>query len=111
MAHHGTAGSYDQSKLVKIAGIVKEFRFRNPHCALIVVGKDAAGKEVTYSFEVGSPGALVGRGLSRNTFKVGDIIALEMHPAWTNPNSGQPVGRSIVVNGKSVDGIAESLQL
>ena len=105
-AHHGTAGTYDQTKVVKVSGVVKQFLWRNPHCILLLTGKDAAGKEVTYSFEIGSPGSLVGRGFSRDSFKVGDSVALDMHPAFGNPAVGQPATRTFVINGKPVTGVA-----
>jgi hypothetical protein len=101
-AHHGTAGTYDQDKVVKVTGVVKEFRWRNPHCILLLSAKDAAGKDITYSFEIGSPGSMVGRGLSRDTFKVGDTVSMDMHPAWGNPYVGQPAGGTFVINGKPV---------
>ena len=47
LAHHGTAGSYDSTKVVKVDGTVKEFRWRNPHSALFIVGKDTTGKVQT----------------------------------------------------------------
>jgi hypothetical protein len=101
-AHHGTAGSYDQTKVVKIKGTVKEFRWRNPHSALFLVGKDVAGNEVTYSLEMGSPVTLVKYGLTRDSFKVGDEMVVEMHPSFTNPASGEAVSREYVINGKTL---------
>ena len=108
LAHHGTAGTYDQKKLVKVTGVVKEFRWRNPHCALLLTGKDAAGAEVTYSFEIGSPNSLVRRGFNRDAFKVGDTVSLEYHPAFNNPNVGNPESKTFVVNGKPLTGMGES---
>ncbi len=106
LAHHGTAGTYDQTKVVAVSGVVKEFRWRNPHCALILSAQDASGKELTYSFEIGSPNSLVRRGFSRDSFKVGDTVAIDMHPAFGNPHIGQPATRTFVINGKPVTGIA-----
>jgi hypothetical protein len=106
LAHHGTAGTYDQSKVVPVAGVVKEFRWRNPHCVLVLASKDASGNEVTYSFEIGSPNSLVKGGFSRDTFKVGDTVSLNMRPAFGNPYIGSPAGRKYVINGKEVTGIA-----
>jgi hypothetical protein len=105
LAHHGTAGTYDQNKVVTVSGVVKEFRWRNPHCTLVLAAKDGSGKDITYSFEIGSPGSMVGRGLSRETFKVGDTVSMEMHPAWGNPYVGQPANRTFVINGKPVTGM------
>jgi hypothetical protein len=102
IAHHGTAGYYDQSRVVKITGIVKEFRWRNPHSGLFIVSKDAAGKEVVYSLEMGSPNTLARLGMSRNTFKPGDQVVADMHPSFGSPTSGELYSRSVWLNGKPV---------
>ena len=36
LAHHGTAASYDQKKVLTVKGTVSEFLWRNPHCALFL---------------------------------------------------------------------------
>jgi hypothetical protein len=82
-AHHGTAGSYDENKVV------------------FVVARDESGKEVTYAMEMGSPVTLVRLGYSRDTFKPGDQAEVEMHPSFTNPSNGySPTSLKAVVNGK-----------
>lgn len=103
-AHHGTAGTYDVSKVRKVSGTVKQFFWRNPHCALVLTGRDESGAAVTYSFEIGGPGGLVREGWSKTTFKPGDMVSLEMHPAYGNPNVGQPLRSTIVLNGKPLPG-------
>jgi hypothetical protein len=101
-AHHGTSGFYDQSRVVKITGTVKEFRWRNPHSGLFIVAKDASGKEVVYSLEMGSPNALSRAGLSRQSFKAGDTVVADMHPSYGSPTNGELFSRSVWVNGKPV---------
>jgi hypothetical protein len=100
--HHGTAASYDQKKTVTFEGTVVEFLWRNPHSALFVKGKDASGKEVEYSVEMGSPGQLVKSGVRRDTFKPGDHVILEVHPSFTNPTSGEMLSGKANVNGKQL---------
>jgi hypothetical protein len=100
LAHHGTAGSYDQNKVVTVKGTVKEFRWRNPHSALFLVGVDQSGKQVDYALELGSPVTMVRMGLNRNSMKPGDAAVLEMHPSFTNPTSGECVMRQMIINGK-----------
>lgn len=103
-AHHGTSGSYDDTKTVLVEGTVKEFRWRNPHSALFVVGKDARGRELTYAIELGSPNALARAGMLRTSIRAGDKVSLEMHPSFTNPANGYTLGTSLkmLVNGKPV---------
>jgi len=103
-AHHGTAGSYDHNKVVTVKGVVKEFRWRNPHAALFIVARDQSGdNEVTYALEIGSPGSLVKRGYTRNTFKAGDEIVIQIHPSFTNPVNGVDVDDApVLINGKEI---------
>jgi hypothetical protein len=101
--HHGTAVSYDQSKLVKVKGIVKEFSWRNPHTALFLEGKDDTGNVVTYSLEMGSPNVLAKLGYTRYIMKPGDEVEMEMHPSFTTPTSGEADSRhNVVINGKEL---------
>jgi len=100
--HHGTAASYDQKRVVKVKGIVKEFLWRNPHSALFLEGKDESGKVVNYSIEMGSPNVLAKSGRTRNTFKPGDEAILEIHPSLTNPASGECLTCRIWINGKEL---------
>ena len=106
-AHHGTAASYDQKRVVKFEGTVVEFLWRNPHSSLFVKGKDASGKDVDYSVEMGSPGQLVKSGLRRDTFKPGDHVILEVHPSFTNPASGEMLSGKATINGKSLGIVQE----
>jgi hypothetical protein len=102
-AHHGTAVSYDQNKLVRVKGIVKEFSWRNPHSALFLEGKDEAGNAVTYSLEMGSPNVLAKLGYTRYIMKPGDEVEMEMHPSFTTPTSGEADSRHhVIINGKEL---------
>ena len=103
-AHHGTSVSYDEKKVVKVTGTVKEFIWRNPHSALFMDGKDESGRMATYSIEMGSPNSLAKQGLRRTSFKPGDEATVEMSPSFTNPASGVCQGCKVWVNGKQIRG-------
>ena len=98
--HHGTGASYDQKKWVKVEGTVTEFIWRNPHSSLYIDGKDEAGKPVNYAIEMFSPGQMVKQGYTRNIFKVGDHVVIEVHPSLSHSASGECLGCKILVNGK-----------
>ena len=98
--HHGTGASYDQKKWVKVEGTVTEFIWRNPHSSLYIDGKDEAGKPVNYAIEMFSPGQMVKQGYTRNIFKVGDHVVIEVHPSLSHAASGECLGCKILVNGK-----------
>jgi hypothetical protein len=104
LAHHGTAASYDQTKTVTIKGTVTEFIWRNPHCALFVDVTDSSGKVVNYSIEMFSPSLMVGRGYTRDVFKRGDVVTLDIHPSLANEASGECLGCRITVNGREPGG-------
>ena len=102
LAHHGTAGFYDQTKKVRIEGVAKQFAWRNPHAGLFLTGKDAAGKEVTYVLEMGSPNTLAKLGFNRLSIKPGDKVLAQVHVAFSNPLAGEAEARFIEVNGKQI---------
>jgi hypothetical protein len=102
LAHHGTAGYYDQSTKVRIEGVAKQFAWRNPHSGLLLVTKDAEGKEVTLVLEMGSPNTLARMGFNRLSIKPGDKVVVQVHVARSNPLAGEAEARFIEVNGKRV---------
>ena len=93
-AHHGTATSYDQKKWVTIKGTVSEFLWRNPHSALFIDVKDASGKVVNYSIEMFSPILMVKAGYTRDVFRVGDEVSIDVHPSLVGENSGECLAAS-----------------
>jgi Family of unknown function (DUF6152) len=100
LAHHGTAGVYDQKKAVKIEGVVKQFSWRNPHSALFIEGSSEAGATGTIVIEMGAPSALLNDyGIPKSMFKPGDRVVISMHPSYSNPNSGQAMQNHFWVNG------------
>jgi Family of unknown function (DUF6152) len=101
-AHHGTAGFYDQTRKIRVEGVVKQFAWRNPHCGLILVGKDTSGNDVTFNLEMGSPNTLGRMGFTRNSIKPGDRVMAQVHVSFTNPGAGEAEARFIEVNSKLV---------
>lgn len=97
-AHHGSA-SYDTSKTVVVTGTVTEYIWANPHVFLKVDAKGDNGETVHWVVEAQNPVTQMGRGWSRNTFKPGDEVTVDVLPA----KNSQPVGEfkdRIVINGK-----------
>ncbi len=100
LAHHGTATSYDQKKIVTIKGTVSEFLWRNPHSSLFLDVKDESGKTVNYAIEMFSPILMVKAGYTREVFKTGDEVAIDVHPSLAGEASGECLGCKFLVNGK-----------
>jgi hypothetical protein len=102
-AHHSFAVFFDTQKTVSVTGVVKEFRFTNPHglIALVVPGK--AGARDEWKVETNSPSILRRRGWTVDSLKVGDSVTIEGWPARDNSHyirlrkatraNGQVVGK------------------
>ena len=61
--------------------------------------KDGSGKVVNYSIEMFSPILMVKGGYTRDVFKVGDEVAIDVHPSLAGENSGECLGCKFLVNG------------
>jgi len=97
-AHHGAA-SFDTSKMVTVTGTVTEYVWSNPHVLVKVDVKADNGDIAHWVLEAWNPVTQTSRGWSKNTFKPGDDVSLDINPA----KNGQPVGEirgRIVINGK-----------
>ena len=96
-AHHSMA-MFDQSKTVTLKGTVKQFQWTNPHCYIQLVVKDAAGKDVEWSLEMGAPMYLYAKGWRPSSLKAGSAITVAINPL----RNGEPGG--IVLTANSADG-------
>ena len=87
-AHHSFA-MFDFDKTVVFKGTVKEFRWTNPHVALLVEGNVKPGDPPeVWSMELTSPGNLTRGGWTRHSFKPGDRIELEFNPLRDGKHGG-----------------------
>ena len=78
-AHHSAAG-IDQTKTVTQEGIVKEFKWANPHSWLEIEVKDANGTAQIWNLEMNPPSFLVRAGWKSTTVKPGDKIKFSARP-------------------------------
>lgn len=79
-AHHSFASTYDESKKVTIEGKLVQFMFRNPHSFVHVMAPDEQGQMQRWSIEWGGTGQLSGQGVTRETLKPGDVVAISGNP-------------------------------
>lgn len=87
-AHHGNA-SYDASKTVTVKGTVTDYIWANPHVLLMVDAKDNGGATLHWTIEAQNPLSQTEVGWTKNTFKPGDEVTVEIIAA----KNGQPFGR------------------
>jgi hypothetical protein len=75
-AHHSFTAAYDNTKRVKIEGVVTEFIWRNPHSFLRIDVTNEAGESETWSLEWGSSSQLSAEQypVTRTSIRPGDRI-------------------------------------
>ena len=86
-AHHSFA-MFDMTKEVTVSGTVKEFQWTNPHAYIQVVAKDAQGRDVEWSMEMGAPMYLYARGWRPRSLRAGMEVKVTLNPL----RSGKPGG-------------------
>jgi hypothetical protein len=82
-AHHNAISFFHQDQTVEVKGVVKSWRFTNPHPALRIEVTDEKGQVVLYEVSFGNTAAtaLAKRGWSIDTFKVGETVIAKGHPS------------------------------
>ena len=85
-AHHSGAG-VDRTRTVTVTGVVKEFRWTNPHSWIDL---EIAGDKGTtvWSIEMNPPPFLIRAGWKSSTLKAGDKVSVTLNPI----RSGDPGG-------------------
>ena len=86
-AHHSFA-MFDMTKETRVTGTIRVFQWTNPHAYIQLMGKDAAGKPVEYSMEMGAPMYLYARGWRPRTLRAGMRITVKLNPL----RNGRPGG-------------------
>ena len=96
LAHHSFAAEFDADKPFKMTGVVTKVEWQNPHTFFYIDVTDPTTSKVTnWAMEMGSPNGLIRAGWTRNTMKVGDVVAVEGSLA----RSGRALGnaRSVIL--------------
>ena len=79
IAHHSTS-AFDNTKVVRIEGTVKQFRWINPHASFKVEGKAEGGPDGLWTVEMTAPNILINQGWGRNSLRVGDKVVAFVNP-------------------------------
>ena len=80
-AHHSFGATYEVSKQIKLDGEIVQFVYRNPHSFVHVEAPDAKGEVQRWAIEWSGTAQLTGQGVTRNTLKVGDKVAVVGRPS------------------------------
>jgi hypothetical protein len=81
-AHHATT-MFDRGRTVILVGVVREFRWASPHCAIRLM---AEGGE--WDIEMGPPYDLYRSGWGPRTVRAGDKVEVVIHPARNGSRIG-----------------------
>ena len=86
-AHHSFA-MFDATKVVTLKGVVKEFQWTNPHVVIWVYANGQGTPPELWSVELTSPGNLTRQGWTRQQFKPGDNVSIEINPLRDGGHGG-----------------------
>lgn len=99
-AHHSFA-MYDQTKVVTLTGVVKQFVPQANHAELHFIllapdhkalAKDKDGKYVEWGVEMAGTAAVAQQGITATTFGPGTVFSVKMNPLRDGSNFGSRVG-------------------
>jgi len=86
-AHHSSANA-DSTKSITVEGIVKQFKWANPHAWIQLEAINSKGAKELWDLEMTSPALLVPNGWKATSVKPGDKVKVVAHPL----KSGEPGG-------------------
>jgi hypothetical protein len=87
-AHHSPA-VFDRTKEIKLVGVVKEFKWSNPHSWIELEVRNDKGVVETWGVEMNPPSYLIKAGWKRTSIKAGDEVTIMVHPLRNGEKGGQ----------------------
>jgi hypothetical protein len=88
IAHHSPA-VFDRTREVKLTGVVKEFRWSNPHSFIELEVKNEKGEVNLWAIEMNPPSFLVKAGWKSTTVKPGNTVTIMINPLRTAETAGK----------------------
>jgi hypothetical protein len=86
-AHHSNSAFY-VTKVITIKGVVKEFKWSNPHVWVILTVDDGKGNKVDWKVEGRPPGILSRAGWTPKSLQPGETVTIDLSPAKDDTASG-----------------------
>jgi hypothetical protein len=80
-AHHSFAVFFDDTRNVRVEGVVTAFRFTNPHATIVLDVVASDGQTHEWRAETNAPVVLQRRGWNRTSLKAGDRVTLDGWPS------------------------------
>lgn len=94
-AHHSFS-MFDSDNPRTLTGVVKDFRWTNPHTWVMLTVTDNDGSEVIWQLEHGPKNMLSRQGWNQSTLKPGDHISVEVNPLRNGKTGAQFVSYQFV---------------
>jgi hypothetical protein len=82
--HHAIATEFDVSKTTKIKGVVSKLDWANPHAHVTLEVKTGENTSELWDVELGSLGAIVVSGLSKDLLSPGSALTITGYPSRAN---------------------------
>jgi hypothetical protein len=101
-AHHAAAPLFHQDRNVEVKGVVKTWRFTNPHPFLIFEATEQNGEKVEWNMQFPAATSLSKRGWSAETFKAGEVVIAKGHPSKAPGTRAIEAGTVTREDGRSV---------
>ena len=101
LAHHSFAAEFDDTKPIKLSGVVTKVEWQNPHIWFYVDVKGEDGKMTNWGFSGGAPGQLQRRGVMKSSIKEGMTVVVDGFRAKDGSNNGSG-GRVTFPDGRQV---------
>src|SRR5262249_13532839 len=86
VAHHSVRATFDDSKMVKITGVVTRIDWTNPDVVFYLNVKDNVDAASSWTLEMSAPHSLAASGVEKDFFKVGDAVSADI---WVAKNGSQ----------------------
>lgn len=103
IAHHGTNGQFDSTKLVTVTGVISDLAFVNPHAYVYIDVTDDSGAVTQWNCELRASSVLRRSGWTPEMFANGTAVHIEGVMARRDPqgcyvetisfNGGEPIAR------------------
>ena len=79
-AHHSISAEFDPSKNFTLKGTITQVDWENPHVYVHLDVPDSSGKIVNWALETYPPAVLHKGGVTRETFKPGQVVSIDAFP-------------------------------
>jgi len=95
LAHHAFSAEFDANRPIKLEGAITKLEWVNPHTWIHMEVKTPDGKVEQWMVEGGTPNTLLRRGITRDSIKIGTVVAVVGHQA--QDGSLKANGRDLVL--------------